>query len=183
MSLGSRRMLNRAAEPNPSVKVTRVGEVAVQECNDYSVSIPRKYLVNWPSAITAIFADSLVIWLPVLGMLYFGPDSAPAVAIGWILVAAMINFISYSAGVTVGTRTAGFRIQKRQGQAPGKGYAVLLTLASLVSLPVFAALLLINYIGNNSSPEHLSGYPLIGIRTSRRPLLQAADNYWRRWSA
>lgn len=183
MFLGSRRMLNRAAEPNPSVKVTRVGEVAVQECNDYSVSMPRKYLVNWPSVITAIFADSLVIWLPVLGMLYFGPDSAPAVAIGWILVAAMINFISYSAGVTVGTRTAGFRIQKRQGQAPGKGYAVLLTLASLVSLPVFAALLLINYIGNNSSPEHLSGYPLIGIRTSRRPLLQAADNYWRRWSA
>ncbi|MGO2780390.1 hypothetical protein, partial [Glutamicibacter arilaitensis] len=158
--------------------ISWAGECREQACDDYSLSRPRKRFVNWPSAIAAIFVDSLLIWLPAWGALFLDTGNDLVLAIAWVSLVSIVNFASYVKGTSVGSLAAGIRFERNQGQAPGKGYALLLSFLSLFSIPVLAVIILIDYLGNDIPSKPLSKYPLIGIRTAKRRVLEACDKLW-----
>lgn len=134
--------------------------------------------MNWPSAIAAIFVDSLLIWLPAWGALFLDTGNDLVLVIAWDSLVSIVNFASHVKGTSVGSLAAGIRFERNQGQAPGKGYALLLSFLSLFSIPVLAVIILIDYLGNDIPSKPLPKYPLIGIRTAKRRVLEACDKLW-----
>ncbi|MET3934149.1 hypothetical protein [Arthrobacter sp. OAP107] len=60
-----------------------------------------------------------------------------------------------------------------------------LAAVNLGSLPALAVLVAISYspMGDASGPlGRADGYPLLGEQIRKRRFLQAADDYWERWS-
>lgn len=141
------------------------------------MSRPRKRYVNWPSAIAAVFVDSLLVWLPALGALFLDTGNDLMLLAAWVSLISLVNFTSYVKGTSVGSIAAGIRFAKRQGGIPGKGYALLLTVLSLFSIPVLAVVILFEFLGFGFVSSPMSKYRLVGIRISKRRVLEALDKF------
>ena len=79
----------------------------------------------------------------------------------------------------------GFRLVTRRRQAPGRKYGLALAAINLGSVPALAALVAISFMplaGDSGQLGRADSYPLLGEQIRRRRLLQAADDYWERWS-
>lgn len=146
---------------------------------------PKHVIVDWPSLLFALLVDSLVVWAPAVSLFFLAPEHHVTFALGLVLAALVANCALYARGTTLGTYLGGFRLRTRRRQPPGLTYGLILTLLTLASLPAIAVLTAISFMpGNNASgplgrPEKHS---LFGERTHRRRFLQAADDYWERWS-
>ncbi|WP_307028464.1 hypothetical protein [Arthrobacter globiformis] len=96
-----------------------------------------------------------------------------------------VNWALYSRGTTLGTYLGGFRLRTRLRQAPGRKYGLALAAFNLGSVPAMAALVAISFVPASDASGPLGradGYPLLGEQIRRRRFLQAADDYWERWS-
>lgn len=102
-----------------------------------------------------------------------------------VLVLWAGNWALYSRGTTLGTCLGGFRLRTRRRKAPGRKYGLALAVLNLGSLPALAVLAAISYtpVSDASGPMgRADSYPLLGEQIRRRRFLQAADDYWERWS-
>ncbi len=149
------------------------------------VDAPDPPIVNWPSAVSAFLVDSLLVWGPAVAVFLLAPAQALPIASGTVLAAVGANWTLYAHGATLGTCVGGFRIRTRSGLAPGRSYGFVLSLLTFASAPVIVGLLAITFAAGNDAYGPVgtpASYPLFGERTSRRRLLQAADDYWERWT-
>ena len=148
---------------------------------------PEPEIVDCPSLLFALLVDSIVVWAPAVLAFVFLPAHHILIALGLLLAAALTGWTLASRGTTLGARLAGFTLRTRKGREPGAKYGLVLTLLALFSVPSIVLLLIaVNYYpvgGDASGPlGNPSSYPLVGLRTGRRRLLEAADAYWERWS-
>ncbi|UKA52384.1 hypothetical protein LFT45_11435 [Arthrobacter sp. FW305-BF8] len=108
-----------------------------------------------------------------------------ATAVVLVLMFWAVNWALCSRGTTVGTYLGGFRLRTRHRQAPGLKYGLALAALNLGSVPALAVLAAISYtpVSDASGPlARADSYPLLGEQIRRRRFLQAADDYWERWS-
>ncbi|WP_144670818.1 hypothetical protein [Arthrobacter sp. U41] len=139
---------------------------------------PEPEIVDWPSLLSALFIDSLLVWGPAVAVFLSAPERTIPIALAMVLAALVVNCALYTRGTTLGTYLAGFRLRTWHGQPPGPAHGLLLTLLSFLPVLAIGFLLAASFTpGNNASaplgrPE---GYPLIGERIQRRRFLQAAD--------
>jgi hypothetical protein len=141
--------------------------------------------VSWPSFAFAFLVDSLLVWVPAAAVFFLAPEHQLPLAAGTVLAALAANWMLYAHGTTLGTYLCGYRIRTRDGHAPGRTYGLILSLFTFASVPAVLALLAISFAPGNDASGPLgspASYPLFGERTGRRRLLQAADDYWERWT-
>jgi membrane protease YdiL (CAAX protease family) len=146
---------------------------------------PEVLLVDWPSLLFAFLTDSVLVWGPAVAVYHLAPGHQIPAAMALVLVFWAVNWALYSRGTTLGTYLAGFRLRTRRRQAPGRKYGLALAAVNLGSLPALAVLVAISYspVGDASGPlGRADSYPLWGEQIRRRRFLQAADDYWERWS-
>lgn len=146
---------------------------------------PEPVIVDWPSLLFALLIDSLLVWVPAVWAFLFAPANRVLFALFLMLVALAVNCVSYARGTTLGTYLAGFRLRTRRRKPPGMSYGLMLTLLTFASIPGLAVLAAIGFTPTNNASGPLGrpdSHPLIGERTRRRRFLQAADDYWERWS-
>jgi hypothetical protein len=146
---------------------------------------PEALLVDWPSLLFALLTDSVLVWGPAAAVYLLVPGHQVPAAIALVLVFWALNWALYSRGTTLGTYLGGFRLRTRWRQAPGRKYGLALATVNLGSLPALAVLVAISYspVGDASGPlGRADSYPLLGEQIRRRRFLQAADDYWERWS-
>lgn len=142
-------------------------------------------IVDWPSLLFALMIDSLLVWVPAICLFSFAPDNRIVFALLLMLAALAVNCVSYARGTTLGTYSAGFRLRTRRRKPPGMSYGLVLTLLTFASIPCLAVLAAISFTPTNNASGPLGrphSHPLVGERTRRRRWLQAADDYWERWS-
>ncbi|WP_120521594.1 hypothetical protein [Arthrobacter celericrescens] len=141
-------------------------------------------IVDWPSLLFALLVDSFVVWAPAVLAFMLLPAHRIPIAMGVLLGALLANWALYNRGTTLGARLAGFRLRTRRRQVPGAKYGLILALTSLLSVPAVLLLVIVNVPGGDVSGPlgDPASYPLLGERTGRRRLLEAADAYWERWS-
>ena len=154
-------------------------------CQNHCMDAPDPLTVNWPSVLFALLVDTLLVWVPATFVFFLAPAHALPLAAGTLLVVVAANWMLYSHGTTLGTYLGGFRIRTRNGQAPGHAYGLVLSLLTFASVPAIAVLIAITFAPGNDAYGPLgspASYPLFGERTSRRRLLQAADDYWELWT-
>jgi hypothetical protein len=139
-------------------------------------------IVDWPSLLLALLVDSLVVWAPTF--LVFSWEGPAAVALVLPLAGLAANWMLFSNGSTLGGWLCGFRMRTRYQTKPGAIKGLILALMTAFSIPAVVLLIAINYPGGAESGPlgNPAGYPLLGERTGRRRLLEAADAYWERWS-
>lgn len=141
--------------------------------------------VDWPSLLLALLIDSLLVWAPAASLFFLAPGHQVPLALGLVLTALAANCALYAGGTTIGTYLCGFRLRTRHQQQPGLSYGLILALLTFASVPAVALLIAVSLTPVNSASGPLGrpvGYPLVGERTHRRRVLQAADDYWERWS-
>ncbi|WP_115788434.1 hypothetical protein [Arthrobacter silvisoli] len=146
---------------------------------------PEPKVVDLPSLLFGLLVDSLVVWAGAVLAFVFLPAHHIPVALGLLFAALLANWALASRGSTLGARLAGFALRTRNGRAPGAKYGLVLTLLALLSVPSIVFLIAVNYPGGGDASGPLgdpASYPLLGLRTGRRRLLEAADAYWERWS-
>ncbi|MFC9352013.1 hypothetical protein [Arthrobacter sp. NPDC057013] len=146
---------------------------------------PEVLLVGWPSLLFAFLSDSVLVWGPAAAVYYLVPGHQVPATIAIVLVFWALNWALYSRGMTLGTYLGGFRLRTRRRQAPGRRYGLALATGNLGSLPALAVLAAISFspVGDASGPlGRADSYPLLGEQVRRRRFLQAADDYWERWS-
>ncbi|MFP3460867.1 hypothetical protein R5O87_08480 [Arthrobacter globiformis] len=146
---------------------------------------PEALIVNWPSLLFALLTDSALVWGPAAATYFLVPGHVVPAVIALVLVFWALNWALYSRGNTLGTYLGGFRLRTRRRQAPGRKYGLALATVNLGSLPALAVLVAISYspVGDASGPlGRADSYPLLGEQFRRRRFLQAADDYWERWS-
>jgi hypothetical protein len=154
-------------------------------CKNHRVEAPEPEIVDWPSLLSALLIDSLLVWGPGASLFLSTPARHVPIALGMVLSALVVNCALYTRGTTLGTYLAGFRLRTWRRQPPGLALGVLLTLLRFLPILAIGFLMAVSFTpGNNASaplgrPE---GYPLVGQRIHRRRFLQAADKYWERWS-
>lgn len=152
---------------------------------NHCVNTPEPVIVDWPSLLFALLIDSLLVWGPAISLFFLAPAHQSSLALVVVLLALVTNCALYARGTTLGTYLGGFRLRTRRRQAPGLTYGLALTLLSFAPVLAIGFLFAVSFTpGNNASgslgrPE---SHPLIGERTRRRRFLQAADDYWERWS-
>lgn len=142
-------------------------------------------LVNWPSLLFALLTDSVLVWGPAAALYFLAPGHQVLPAIALVLASWAGNWALYSRGTTLGTCISGFRLVTRRRQAPGRKYGLALAAINLGSVPALAALVAISFTplaGDSGQLGRADSYPLLGEQIRRRRLLQAADDYWERWS-
>ncbi|WP_146068860.1 hypothetical protein [Arthrobacter sp. ZGTC131] len=61
-------------------------------------------------------------------------------------------------------------------------YGLVLVLGRVVAPPLWVAVAVIVSLPGNAPLPGPEGFPIIGERTGRRRFLEAADDYWARWS-
>jgi|GEM_PF-3597015 len=145
---------------------------------------PEPEIVDWPSLLFALLVDSLAVWAPAVLAFVVLPAHQIPIAFGLLFAALLTGWALAKRGTTLGARLAGFTLRTRKGREPGAKYGLILTLLALFSVPSVALLITVNYPdGNISGPlGSPASYPLLGLRTGRRRLLEAADACWGRWS-
>ena len=146
---------------------------------------PEPEIVDWPSLLFALIIDSLTVWAGAVLAFVFVPAHQIPVALGLLFASLLANWALASRGTTLGARLAGFVLRTRSGGEPGAKYGLVLTLLALLSVPSIMLLVAVNYpaSGDASGPlGNPASYPLLGLRTGQRRLLQAADAHWERWS-
>jgi len=145
---------------------------------------PGPEIVDCPSLLFALLVDSLVTWVPAVLAFVLLPAHRVELALTALLAAVLAHRALYGRGSTLGTLAAGFRLRTRRGLAPGSKHGLVLALLPLFSAPAIALLLAVNIPGGVDISGPLgnpASYPLLGYRTGRRRLLEAADAYWERW--
>lgn len=154
-------------------------------CKNRCVEAPEPEIVDWPSLLSALLIDSLLVWGPAASVFLSAPGRLIPIAVGMVLAALVVNCALYTRGSTLGTYLAGFRLRTWRRQPPGLASGVFLTLLSFLPILAVGFLMAVSFTpGNNASaplgrPE---SYPLVGERIHRRRFLQAAEKYWERWS-
>jgi hypothetical protein len=152
---------------------------------NHCVDAPDPLAVNWPSFLFALLVDSLLVWAPAASVFLLAPGLQLPLAAVTVLAAVAANWTLYVRGTTLGTYLGGFRIRTRNGQEPGRRYGLILSLFTFASAPAVAVLIAITFAPGNDASGPLgspASYPLFGERTRRRRFLQAADDYWERWT-
>jgi hypothetical protein len=146
---------------------------------------PKAQLVNWPSLLFALLTDSVLVWGPAAATYFFAPERPVPAAAALVLVSFAVNWSLYSRGTTLGTSLGGFRLRTRRRKTPGRSYGLAPATINLGSVPALAVLVAISFspvTGDSSQLGRADSYPLLGEQTRRRRFLQAADDYWERWS-
>lgn len=151
---------------------------------------PEPTIVDWPSLLFALLIDSLLVWAPAVSLFFLAPGTlAPGqqlpLATGLILGASATNWALYARGTSLGSYLGGFQLRTRRRQPPGLVKGLILALVTFASIFALAAVAAASAIpGNNASGPlgRPDSYPLFGERIHRRRLLEAADDYWERWS-
>lgn len=159
--------------------------MATAAWKNHRVETPEPVIVDWPSLLFALIVDALVVWGPALSLFFLMPAHQGSVALAMVLLALMANWVLYARGNTLGTYLGGFRLQTRRRQAPGLTYGLVLTLLSFAPVLALGFLLAVSFTPGNNASGFLGrpdSHPIIGLRTHPRRFLQAADNYWERWS-
>jgi hypothetical protein len=148
------------------------------------VDNPEPVIVDWPSLLFALLIDSLLVWGPAVALFFLAPGHV-VLATGLALSALLANCALYTRGSTLGTCLGGFRLRTRRGESPGLAYGLIVTLLSFAPILAILVLMAVSVTpGNNASASlgRPESYPLVGERLHRRRFLQAADDYWERWS-
>lgn len=146
---------------------------------------PEPAIVDWPSLLFALLIDSLLVWAPPVSLFFLAPGHQIPLGLGLVLSASVANCVLYSRGTTLGTYLGGFRLRTRRWQPPGLRYGLILALLTWASVPAIVVLVAVSFtpVNNASGPlGRPESHPLFGERTHRRRFLQAADDYWERWS-
>ncbi|KRE47651.1 hypothetical protein ASG92_10530 [Arthrobacter sp. Soil736] len=142
--------------------------------------------VSWPSHLFAGLIDAVAFWtLPVLAVT-LGADRngqgamlLPAAA--WVVL-LLIFWAMHAKGHTPGSAVSGFRFLTWKNRLPGAKYGLALVLVRVVAPPLWVAVAVIVSVPGGGPLPGLEGFPMIGERTGRRRFLEAADDYWERWS-
>ncbi len=85
-------------------------------------------------------------------------------------------------GTDAGLCRVGFRFLTWKNRLPGVKYGLVLVLGRVVAPPLWVAVAVIVSLPGNAPLPGPEGFPIIGERTGRRRFLEAADDYWARWS-
>jgi hypothetical protein len=142
--------------------------------------------VSWPSHLFAGLIDAVAFWtVPALavtlGAERNGPGAMLLAGTSWVVL-LLIFWAMHAKGQTPGSAVSGFRFLTWKNQLPGLKYGLALVLARVVAPPLWVAVAIIASDPGNGPLPGLEGFPIVGERTGRRRFLEAADDYWERWS-
>ena len=84
-------------------------------CKNHCVEAPEPEIVDWPSLLSALFIDSLLVWGPAATVFLSAPGSHIPIALGMVLATLVVNCALYTRGTTLGIYLAGFRLRPGAG--------------------------------------------------------------------
>lgn len=142
--------------------------------------------VSWPSHLFAGLIDAVLFWVvPVLGATLgaerYGQGAMLLAVTSWVAL-LVVFWVMHAKGRTPGSAVSGFRFLTWKNRLPGVKHGLALVLARVVAPPLWVAVAIIASDPGNGPLPGLEGFPIVGERTGRRRFLEAADDYWARWS-